>query len=292
MCVHRTNTQGSLTLRIASRLPSAITATLLLLSVTATLNAAPVSSPYVVDDDITEVMELTAGSGRLVNYTIRNTEIDEVEVADESVCQRIFRKTRTGFFELHGLSEGTTSIVIWTHDNNAVVKPIRFEVRVSYDYDQLAKSVNDVFDVPPTQGDVDIQLKLLPTGDKVVVSGRVKYQRQADVVMSLLRSAKIDEKRLVSRLTIGVPELQELADFVNNAINRGHSTTQGAIMLERSPVTGKVLVTGEVCSCDTLSRVRQLIESNALPAATVIYDVKVTCAPAICVPACCRTRRR
>jgi hypothetical protein len=81
-----------------------------------------------------------------------------------------------------------------------------------------------------------------------------------------------------------------LAQFINTHLNLGLPRPEVNIAITGIPLSGKILVSGEVRTCKQLSQVRSYIESAKIPAALLVYEVRVAC-PCRCATRQCFLRR-
>src|SRR5205823_8873345 len=120
-------------------------------------------------------------------------------IADERICERIFRPARGSYFEAIGMTEGETTLTIWAI-HNSIPTPIHIPVRVKIAdsaYEILAQSINDVLGNIPQS----IAIKPIPLSGKLLVTGKVKDCCQNELVRRLIVGARIPNELVVWRIT-------------------------------------------------------------------------------------------
>jgi hypothetical protein len=75
-----------------------------------------------------------------------------------------------------------------------------------------------------------------------------------------------------------------LSEFINSHLNAGLPQPEVNIAISGIPLSGKILVSGDVRTSGQYAQVRSYIESAQLPPALLVYEIRVAC------PCYCRTR--
>ncbi|QDU52983.1 pilus assembly protein N-terminal domain-containing protein [Gimesia panareensis] len=143
-----------------------------------------------------EILKLNVSQGQVISFG--QIGIDDVDVADESICRRVLRRSKTGYFEVIGLKEGRTTITVWPGKTGS--KPIQIMVTVSIDpntYLRLEKFVNKQILDKNNPANNSVKIKPVPLSGKIIVEGKVRDCDQLNLVKELVAGGSIPVDRVV-----------------------------------------------------------------------------------------------